>query len=111
MGFIGDQEGEEEELAPARVMDIIDETGPDIVHRLNQDFRFRMQVGKMKEILQLTSLLFTDICLDYSINVVQCWMLNLLNGFGLRSPMKTKYAGRTVWVHLCLSLLPYAQTL
>lgn len=24
-------------------MDIIDETGLDVVHRLNQDFRFRMQ--------------------------------------------------------------------
>ncbi|KAL6050877.1 hypothetical protein QOT17_019533 [Balamuthia mandrillaris] len=38
---VGEDE-DEETLPPARVMDIIDETGPDIVYRLRQDFRFRI---------------------------------------------------------------------
>lgn len=35
---------DEDDLPPARVMDILDETGYDVVQRLHQDFRFRIQV-------------------------------------------------------------------
>eukprot|EP01087_Luapelamoeba_hula_P008915 TRINITY_DN2269_c1_g1_i10.p1 TRINITY_DN2269_c1_g1~~TRINITY_DN2269_c1_g1_i10.p1 ORF type:complete len:2503 (-),score=428.99 TRINITY_DN2269_c1_g1_i10:100-7608(-) len=38
----GDPDQLFEEIPPPRVMDIIDETGPDIIQRFNQDFRIRM---------------------------------------------------------------------
>eukprot|EP00005_Dracoamoeba_jomungandri_P002734 CAMPEP_0174260120 /NCGR_PEP_ID=MMETSP0439-20130205/8855_1 /TAXON_ID=0 /ORGANISM="Stereomyxa ramosa, Strain Chinc5" /LENGTH=2486 /DNA_ID=CAMNT_0015344291 /DNA_START=51 /DNA_END=7511 /DNA_ORIENTATION=- len=39
-GFTGTEENSE--LPSARIMDIIDEIGPDVISRLQQDFRFRM---------------------------------------------------------------------
>lgn len=54
-----DDDDGEEELPPTRVMDIIDETGPDVVSRLNQDFVFRMQAspgaGNVKSLERLWS--------------------------------------------------------
>src|SRR5689334_5679259 len=48
----------DDELPPARVMDIMDETGPDVLQRLHQDFRFKIQVrtcnGVATSALQLT---------------------------------------------------------
>lgn len=54
-------------------MDIIDETGPDVVHRLNQDFRFRMQykggaVLNVKSLERLWSSQSNEVLLSLSLN-------------------------------------------